>query len=331
MWEPIRLRSNCPEDRFYLGGAKISEFRGEPGLGPRTPEDWVASTTSVRGCDPMGLTTLPGGEMLLAEVERDPEPWLGSAHLEAFGADTKLLVKLLDAGQRLPVHAHPSGGFASTHLGSSHGKAEAWYVLHPGEVYLGLREDVDRAELLGLVNRQATDVLLEAMHRVPVSAHQTVFVPPGLLHAIGEAMFLVEVQEPEDLSILLEWRGFDLDGAVDGHLGLGFATALEAVETHARTAEEIGALVGGGPSDGEVLPVGAEHFFRLERLSAASRPECPPGFAVVVVIDGDVVVHTSSGARIHAAAGATLLVPHAAGIVRFDGPGTVLVARPPAA
>jgi mannose-6-phosphate isomerase len=27
-----------------------------------------------------------------------------------------LLVKLLDAGQRLPVHAHPDGQFAQTHV-----------------------------------------------------------------------------------------------------------------------------------------------------------------------------------------------------------------------
>ena len=39
-----------------------------------------------------------------------------------------------------------------------------------------------------------------------------VLVPAGVLHAIGEGVLLVELQEPEDLSILLEWRGFELDG-----------------------------------------------------------------------------------------------------------------------
>ncbi|WP_231560250.1 hypothetical protein [Microbacterium hominis] len=39
------------------------------------------------------------------------------------------LVKLLDAGQRLPVHAHPDDAFAAAHLGRAHGKAEAWYIL----------------------------------------------------------------------------------------------------------------------------------------------------------------------------------------------------------
>jgi hypothetical protein len=45
--------------------------------------------------------------------------------MERFGADTRLLVKLLAAGQRLPVHAHPHVSFAAEHLGRAHGKAEA--------------------------------------------------------------------------------------------------------------------------------------------------------------------------------------------------------------
>ena len=57
-----------------------------------------------------------------------------------------------------------------------------------------------------------------------------VLVPAGRLHAIGEGVLLLELQEPEDLSILLEWGGFALDGERDGHLGLGFDLALSAVD-----------------------------------------------------------------------------------------------------
>ena len=60
---------------------------------------------------------------------RDPENWLGATHVATFGADTALLVKLLDAGQRLPVHCHPSNEFAAAHLDSRYGKTEAWIVV----------------------------------------------------------------------------------------------------------------------------------------------------------------------------------------------------------
>ena len=47
--------------------------------------------------------------------------------IDALRDEGRGLVKLLDAGQRLPVHAHPDGHFAQTHVAAAHGKAEAWY------------------------------------------------------------------------------------------------------------------------------------------------------------------------------------------------------------
>ena len=142
MMDVVELSSNRPPERFYRGGARIAAFRGEPGPAPeREPEDWVASTTTLFGEQALGLSALPDGRLLAEAVVKNPVAWLGQAHVDAFGADTRLLVKLLDAGQRLPVHAHPHVSFASEHLGRAHGKAEAWYILSRGFVYLGLRED----------------------------------------------------------------------------------------------------------------------------------------------------------------------------------------------
>jgi mannose-6-phosphate isomerase len=235
----ILLPSNRPPDRFYRGGRKITDFRGEPPAGDREPEDWVASTTALAGEQSLGVTILPDGQSLKIAIEEQPEAWLGQAHMERFGVDARLLVKLLDAGQRLPVHAHPHASFAAEYLGKAHGKAEAWYIVEGGEVYLGLKQDVTGDDLKSLVISQNVDTLLSMLHRVDVHPGDVVYVPPGVLHAINDGVFLVELQEPEDLSILLEWRDFDLDGECDGHLGLGFDLALEAVEYRSRSGEEI--------------------------------------------------------------------------------------------
>lgn len=237
------LPSNRPLERFYRGGRKISDFRGEPPAGPREPEDWVASTTALAGEEFRGITVLPDGQSLADAVTERPEAWLGRRHLNRFGPDTRLLVKLLDAGQRLPVHAHPHVDFAGMYLGKSHGKAEAWYIIEGGEVYLGLKESVSLDRLKSLVSSQDADALLSLLHRVDVKPHDVVYIPPGVLHAIGEGVFLIELQEPEDMSILLEWRGFEFDGERDGHLGLGFDLALQAVETRDRSHEDIRELV----------------------------------------------------------------------------------------
>ena len=357
---PISLPSNQPPARFYQGGLRISDFRREAPAASNTPEDWVGSTTSVRGHSPIGMTRLPDGRLLADAVAADPLAWLGPDHVERFGADTMLLVKLLDAGQRLPIHAHPDGPFAAQYLGSVHGKAEAWYILTPGTVFLGLRDDIDASELWKLVDTQQTERMLALMHPVAVQPHDTVYVPPGLLHAIGEGILLAEVQEPEDLSILLEWTGFDLDGTVDGHLGLGFDLALAAVETRGRTVEEIAALLrrrGGGSDaaadgssqgvvDGAALVTDSKEYFRLDRVT--SDRDLPAGFTILIALEGSMVLATGAGAggggggatadtagsapnwsTFELPAGTTVLLPFAAGAVSLTGEGTVLVARPP--
>ena len=55
-----------------------------------------------------------------------------------------LCQRLLDAGQRLPVHVHPTRDYASRHLGCAYGKTEAWYVLEAGPdaaVWVGWRDE----------------------------------------------------------------------------------------------------------------------------------------------------------------------------------------------
>ena len=325
---PITLPANQPADRFYAGGQRIADFRGDPVAAPNTPEDWVASTTSVRGHAPVGLTVLPSGELLVDAIVADPVGWLGPDHVSRFGSDEMLLVKLLDAGQRLPIHAHPDGVFAREHLGSAHGMAEAWYILSPGVVHLGRRGAIDRRELLELVTGQQTERMLDLMHTVEVAPHDTVYVPPGLLHAIGEGILLVEVQEPEDLSILLEWEGFALDGAAHGHLGLGFDTALNAVESGARSREEVLELIVRSAGPGRTLAAGSEHYFRLDRV--AGDTELAPGFAILIALSAGSRIVSSTGST-GLEQGSTTLVPHSAGPITLAGHGTVLVARPPAA
>lgn len=327
--DPIILPSNQPPNRFYKGGLQISNFRGEPSQGSRTPEDWIGSTTSCHGHSTLGQTRLPSGVLLKDEIEHHAAQWLGKDHIEAFGSDTKLLVKLLDAGQRLPIHAHPDAKWARANIAASHGKSEAWYILSPGEVFLGLKRDVSAEELLGLVEKQDIETMLGLMHRVPVKQHQTVYVPPGLLHAIGEGIMVAEVQEPEDLSILLEWRDFEIDGREHGHLGLGFETALGAVETKVRTEQEIAGLVSDEKALGSVLVSQANQYFILNRLRFNGEEACPGGFGIMIVLDGNVELRSEHGKTILMVRGVTAVIPYAAGKLTLSGYGELLIARPP--
>jgi mannose-6-phosphate isomerase len=310
---PIVLEANQPRDRFYRGGQRIAQLRGDPPSAPNTPEDWVASTVTVRGHSPVGLTRLPSGELLADAIADDPVSWLGHEHVARFGTDPMMLVKLLDPGQRLPVHAHPDDAFAAHHLGAAHGKVEAWFILEPGDVWLGLHDDIDRGTLAALVDEQEVESLLGLLNRVSVKKHDVVFVPAGVLHAIGEGVVLVEVQQPEDLSILLEWHGFELDGRADGHLDIGFDIALTAVETAARDPRSLIAA-----------HLASDEFFRLDSFTGAFSAELAAAYSVVAIADGHATLGSLSLRR-----GATVLIPHSAGALTLEGAGTALVIRPP--
>ena len=324
---PVVLGTNRPAARFYEGGAQIDAFRSLPPGPKHTPEDWVASTTPVRGQAPSGLTVLPDGRLLRDAIADDPVGWLGDAHVARWGADSMLLVKLLDAGQRLPVHAHPDDTFAHAELASSHGKAEAWFILKPGVVHLGLRRPTDRSELARLVQSQETETLLGLLNEVPVAENDAIVVPPGTLHAIGRSVLLAEVQQPSDLSILLEWDGFEIDGEAEGHLGLGFGRALEAVDTRATTPAQLDELIRRSVVEGPVFPSVADPWFRLDRVTSSARFDA--GFAVLIATEGVGDVVTGDG-PLPLTTGRTVAIPAGCGPFTVRTRGAVLVARPPA-
>jgi mannose-6-phosphate isomerase len=168
--------------------------------------------------------------------------------------------------------------------------------------------------------------LLARLHEIPVTAGDVVYVPPGMLHAIGSGIFLVELQEPEDLSILLEWRGFEIDGAELGHLGLGFDVALEAVDRSALSPEGIRDLIGPAGDRDSVLPRAADPYFRLERRVVLGSSRLDPGFAVLVIESGEV-----RAGDLALPSGTTWLLPHTSGPLDLTGFATVLACRPPAA
>lgn len=338
---PLALDANLPP-RFFAGGEAIARWRGvEPPDRP-APEDWVASTTTLFGEHDHGLTQLPDGTLLRDAIVWDPDAWLGPQHVARWGADPALLVKLLEAGQRLPVHCHPDRSFARRHLDCPYGKTEAWIVVEAAGpeplVYLGFRDGMSRKQLAALVEGQRTEAMLDAMNQVPVAAGDTILVPAGLPHAIGAGVFVVELQEPSDLSVLLEWDGFAIDGRDAGHLGLGFEVALDAVDVTGWDGDRLAELTGG--RDGEpgadhgvepLLPVAADPYFRAERLVPAAAPVVlEPGFSVLAVLRGRGSLATTEGGDRMIRAGQVLLVPYAAGHGRVTGDVEVVRCRPPA-
>jgi mannose-6-phosphate isomerase len=336
--DPIVLAANQIQ-RFYRGGEAIARFRRIPHRDEFAPEDWVGSATAVFGSETLGLSELTDGRTVKEAIDSDPEGFLGPAHAERFGSEMGLLVKLLDAGQRLPVHCHPSREFSRRHLDCPYGKTEAWVVVEarPPEpfVSLGFRDDVDLATLTDWVTGQDTEAIAEAMHRFPAAVGDSILVPAGIPHSIGEGVFIVELQEPTDLSVLLEWKGFDIDGARDGHLGLGFETALGCVDRSGWGRQQLRRLRalredGGARRPGvePLFPEEADPFFRAERIRPHGAAPLPTGLSILVVVAGSGELEWGDG-RLDVRRGDTVLIPFAAGDCLLRGPLDAVRCMPP--
>ena len=329
---PVVLSANQFE-HFYGGGGAIARFRDTESAQPKMPEDWIASTTTRYGQERLGLSELPGGTLLVDSIATEPLLWLGAEHYAAFGDSTELLVKLLDAGERLVVHCHPTRQFATQHLGCAHGKTEAWLVLETSardaSVYLGFQKHIPRKKLTGWVTNQQTAELLSAMNRIQISPGDAILVPAGLPHAIGGGVFVAELQEPTDFSVLLEWKGFEIDGERDGHLGLGYLVALTAVDRSAWNSERLAELHGPvdrGTARELVLPRAADPYFRAERLRGGAR--CEASFAVLLVLDGEGQLGFNKE-TLAIRKGQTLVVPYSTGSTTVHGSVSVLRCLPP--
>ncbi|WP_250031342.1 class I mannose-6-phosphate isomerase [Paractinoplanes maris] len=307
----VALPANQPET-FYRGAGRIADFRNGPAE-PDRPEDWVGSVTSRFDLAPSGLSVLPDGRLLAEAIAADGRYWLGPDR-----ADTGVLVKLLDAGQRLPLHVHPDRTFANAHLASPYGKTEAWVIVSArpdAYVHLGFARDVDPAELAGWVAAQKADDMLAATNKIPVSAGDAILCPAGVPHAIGDGILLVEIQEPTDFSVLLEYEGFGLSG---GHLNLGYDLALQCVDRSAWSPSRLAGLRGAAD---RLLPQPADEFFRAERLYGGDR--VARGFSVLVAVSGEGAL-TGETDNHPIRRGDTLLVPHAAGPLHLTGAVEVL-------
>jgi mannose-6-phosphate isomerase len=138
-----------------------------------------------------------------------------------------LLIKLLDAHEKLSLQVHPPERIAAKLGGEP--KTECWYVAaaEPGaKLFLGFTRSLtaDKFEE-ALHNGTAADYV----HKIHVKTGDSMFLPAGRLHAVGTGNLLVEIQQNSDTT----YRVFDWD-RVDQKTGeprqLHVNEALECID-----------------------------------------------------------------------------------------------------
>ena len=197
----VLLLEPTVKDTIWGGTRLISEY------GFETKEDNIAEAwlLSCHKDGPSFVVNGPYAGKTLAEAIK-AEGWqvLGSRNAER--ADFPILIKLIDARDKPSVQVHPGDDYARR-VENENGKTEAWLILDaaPGaRLVYGVNRAVTREAFSeSIENKQVEDLL----NFVPVKKGDVVFIPSGMLHAIGAGILLAEVQQSSNTT----YRVYDYD------------------------------------------------------------------------------------------------------------------------
>jgi mannose-6-phosphate isomerase len=214
-----------------------------------------------------------------------------------------LLIKIIDAGDRLSVQVHPDDDSAPK-VGAE-AKTEMWYALgvQPGcGVYAGLQPGTTEPAFAEALSRGAVEPLL---HRCVLGVGDAVFVPGGCVHAICAGCLLLEVQQNSNTTYrVFDWNRLDASG--------------RPRELHVEQAMRV---IRWDLPPGRVIPAAASHEGRPRRIAecrhfamarydlvrAQAFERSPRAFDVLFVVSGELEVE--AGETVTLPAGTSCLIP----------------------
>lgn len=110
-----------------------------------------------------------------------------------------VLVKLIDANDRLSVQVHPDDEYALKNENSL-GKTEMWYVADADEgagIFLGFRENITKKDFEKAISEKT---LCDHLQFIPVKRGDCYFIPSGTIHAIGKGCLICEIQQNSNIT-----------------------------------------------------------------------------------------------------------------------------------
>ena len=182
------------KETIWGGNRLRNDFRMETDL-KNIAEAWVLS------CHEDGESTVIGGEFDGKTLSHVLEKEIG---MKALGTncegydkieDFPILIKLIDADDKLSVQVHPDDEYAAANEKDVRGKTEAWYIIDcddDAELIYGFNDDISQEEFRSAIEN---GTLLDKVNRAKVHPGDVAFISAGTLHAIGKGILLAEVQQ----------------------------------------------------------------------------------------------------------------------------------------
>lgn len=155
-----------------------------------------------------------------------------------------VLVKFIDAQDKLSVQVHPADEYALKHENSL-GKTEMWYIADADEgagIYLGFKENITREQFeRAILDKTLTDYL----KFIPVKKGESYFIPAGTIHAICSGCLICEIQQNSNITYRVydygrrDKNGNERELHVQKALDVTNTTAIEPKELNITVSEGV--------------------------------------------------------------------------------------------
>ena len=198
------LLAPAPKD-YLWGGTRLHDEYGKALSCSPLAESWECST------HPDGQSLVASGDFTgtkLGDLLSNQPDLLGTHPLLLTDgrAELPILIKLIDAKEKLSVQVHPDDDYARLHEHDS-GKTELWYILHAGkqaEIVYGFRRTMTASQVRDTISRGTIE---SCLNHIPVHKNDLFFIPAGTVHEIGAGVLLAEIQQSSNLT----YRLYDYD------------------------------------------------------------------------------------------------------------------------
>jgi len=304
------------------GGRTLIDDYGFTTDGDNAAEAWLLS------CHKDGPSFVLGGKYdgkTLAEViEAEGREVLGTNNKDI--RDFPVLIKIIDARDKLSVQVHPDDDYAYKYE-NENGKTEAWYVLKCDEgasLIYGVNHDMEREEFAAAIEN---GTLLDDVNVVPVKPGDVVFIPSGMLHAIGEGILLAEVQQSSNST----YRVFDYMRR-DKNGNLRELHVKKAVDVMNLKVTDVNFSAEGSPEKtGDAVKTyltGCQYFkmTRVELDGTYTDTADKTSFVSLLVLDGEGKI-TSEDGEIALKKGSSIFIPASKGEYSVSGKLEILETR----
>lgn len=302
---PFKL---IPSYREYIWGGN----RLRPNLG-KTAEAWIVYEDNEIADGPYAGTRL--GEV----AEKNPIDLLGPRILAQSGSRFPLLIKLLDCADWLSLQVHPNNEQAEKLEGPGHlGKTEAWYVVEADEgaqLLGGFRTGVTSDDVLTSLSKGG---IIDLVKHHAVQTGDAIFIPAGLIHALGPGLLIYEVQQTSDIT----YRVYDWDRPMTSGRKLHLDQAGVVLNP-----DLDGRLISASSFKGDQkISLVTSSYFTLELITGEEgslRMDTQgESFAVFTLLNGKVIVRGGDW-RFELDRFETLLIPAVCGAYQLEFMGSV--------